>query len=130
MRRAWFAITVALLIGLSSVPASAGEHIRVSPDPVQQGRRVRVRVLECMGGDTWNAVIDVWIIHPHGDPLIIAEDLGNPASNTGLDIFIFRINAQDYPRGLYKAKVQCTHEFDEGPQTFFLEKESFRVVEP
>jgi hypothetical protein len=130
MRRAWFAVTVVLLIGLSSVPASAGEHIRVSPDPVQQGRRIRVRVVECVGGPDWNAVIDVWIIDPDGQPRIVDKDLGNPASNTGLDIFIFRIRARDYAPGLYKAKVECTHEFDEGPQTFFLEKEAFRVVEP
>ena len=130
MRRTLVAVGVALLIGLSSIPAAAGEHIRVGPDPVQQGRRLRVRVLECVGGDAWNAVIDVRIVDPHGDPPVIAEDLGNPASNTGLDIFLFRIRAQDYPSGLYKAKVECIHEFDEGPQTFFLEKEAFRVVEP
>lgn len=128
MRRAWITLAVGLLVLATAAPASAGEHIEVQ-NRVFQGHRLKVKVLGCVGGETWNAVIQIELFDPDR-PNRILRSHQSSVSDTGLDIFKLRITRKDFPRGLYKARVMCIHEFDEGPKTFFNEREGFRVLEP
>ena len=129
MRRTWIVVAFALFVGLAATPASAGEHIDVQ-DTVFQDHRLKVKVLQCVSGADWSAVIDVFVFDPDRPHRVLRSVRDHPANDTGLDIFKFHITADDFPRGLYKARATCTHDFEDGPQTFFDEKEGFRVLEP
>src|SRR5262245_39048157 len=129
MRRTWVVVAVVLLVGVAATPASAGEHIDVQ-NTVFQDHRLKVKVLQCVSGADWSAVIDVSVFDPDRPHRVLRSVRDRPANDTGLDIFKFHITADDFPRGLYKARAVCTHDFEDGPQTFFDENEGFRVLEP
>lgn len=97
----------------------------IVPNRVDQGERLKIKVLGCASGDGFNARIHVEV-SDNNDLGVASHEV--EADDDGTTRVKLRIRKSVYPLGRYRAVVTCIHVFDDGGQsTFFEEDDTFRV---
>lgn len=129
MRRGMIGLVTALLVLGLAAPAVAGSKIRVRPNPVEQGDRLKIKAKDCVSGPDWEAFVEVEIVEKGSpdDPPIFRANV--PADDDGVTVIKTRIAKKKYGKGKYIVRVWCIHEFDDGDEGVWynLEK-TVRVV--
>lgn len=95
------------------------------PNRVDQGQRLKIKVIGCASGDGFNAIVRAEVFD-NLDLRVASREV--EADDDGTTTVKFRIRESVFPRGRYRAVVTCIHELDAGGQsTFFVEEDAFRV---
>jgi len=122
-------LAVLLVLGIAA-PTVAASKIKVRPNPVEQGERLKIKAKDCISGDGYEAFVEVEIVAkgtPNKAPPIF--DATEPADDDGTTLIKAKIRKAKYPPGTYIVYVWCIHEFDDGSEgIWYKAKKSVTVV--
>ena len=126
MRRFTTAFAVALAVFMMGGIGWAGENHIDAPARVDAGDRLKVRILDCRSGETWNAVV-LLRIEDVRDGEVVDRALVD-ADDSGTTILKFRIVGAEYSGTRYRIFARCIHEFNDGSEgVFWRDTVVFRV---
>lgn len=110
MRRIFAVVLTTVLLG-ASAPASAGDVVTITPNPVRQNKSITITAPDCVSGDSWVAFVSIAILNSDGDPIYSTYQ---EADGDGTTVKSIKMKKKKYPKGTYTVFVDCIHEFDEG----------------
>lgn len=128
MSRKWIVALLAGGVFLAAAPgASAGtDPVTVKPNPVKQGKKLKIIAEDCISGPGYKAYVEVSIIEKGDGKPIIEKRV--PADADGTTLLKFKIKKSKFPAGKYWAYVDCIHVFDAGGEGVWYETDNkFKV---
>lgn len=127
-RKGMVAILAAGALLAGAPGASAGNQVEVKPNPVKQGKKLKVIAKDCISGPGYTAYVEVGIVEKGEKKKIL--DARVPADSDGTTLLKFKIKKKKFPAGKYVAYVDCIHVFAAGGEGVWYETDNpFKVKE-
>jgi len=119
------AVLAAGALFAGAAPALAGGNLTVKPNPVKQGKTLKVIASNCVSGAGYTARVVVRIVQA-GDNDIFKK-ITRRADDSGSTKIAIKMKPRKWLPDRYGIQVQCIHELDNGDQLAWEQFKVFRV---
>jgi len=122
------AVLAAGALFAGAAPALAGKNLTVKPNPVKQGKKLKVIASNCVSGPGYTAYVRVEI-YERGDAEHTTKKVYRQADASGTTKIAIKMKPKRWLPDRYNIWVRCMHEFDSGGEdgVAWFEVKAFRV---
>ena len=107
------AVLAAGALFAGAAPALAGGNLTVKPNPVKQGKTLKVIASNCVSGPGYTAYVRMWI-NERGEAEHTTKKVFRQADASGTTKIAVKMKPKRWQPDRYNISLRCMHEFDSG----------------